>query len=284
MRSYSPFITITQAVHYGLWEGLQDDDDDSEPENTEDLPEFINGYKHILRYDPSFKAELQKLRGDTPALEKLVEVMESQAKEVRTTDSGNLKHDIVGYLPKRLFVDLVNPPIPKALSKANRGFNHPQIARMLCPRDRLDAFDSDPTMIDQLQAGSVSVTPGDWATFLYNEEDDYDTEDPAKGLFQGYLVVRVAKHIWTAPSSALKSKAGAGKSTRANNAKLHRMKRFTGRQIAYIVVQTWFALSSMESWDPDAENFSLKELFNLTVELFEDDPTSDWAVSTLAFF
>lgn len=131
--------------------------------NTEDLPEFINGYKHILRYDPSFKAELQKLRGDTPALEKLVEVvrllfilyayihltarikMESQAKEVRTTDSGNLKHDIVGYLPKRLFVDLVNPPIPKALSKANRGFNHPQIARMLCPRDHLDAFDSDPT-------------------------------------------------------------------------------------------------------------------------------------------
>lgn len=40
----------------------------------------------------------------------------------------------------------------------------------------------------------------------------------------------------------------------------------------------------MESWDPEAENFSLKELFNLTVELFEDDPTSDWAVSTLAFF
>ncbi|KZP17796.1 hypothetical protein FIBSPDRAFT_1046648 [Athelia psychrophila] len=139
-------------------------------------------------------------------------------------------------------------------------------------------------MIEQLQAGSVSVTPGDRATFLYNEEDDYDTEDPAKGLFRGYLVVRVAKHIWTAPSSASKSKAGAGKSTRANNAKLHRMKRFTGRQIAYIVVQTWFALSSMESWDPDAENFSLKELFNLTVELFEDDPTSDWAVSTLAFF
>lgn len=80
------------------------------------------------------------------------------------------------------------------------------------------------------------------------------------------------------------------------------MTRFTGRNIAYAVVQvclaffaffnpaaltwaeTWFALSSMESWDPEAENFSLKELFNLTVELFEDDPTSDWAVSTLAFF
>lgn len=46
-------------------------------------------------------------------------------------------------------------------------------------------------MIDQLQAGSVSVTPGDWATFLYNEEDDYDAEDPAKGLFRGYVVVRV---------------------------------------------------------------------------------------------
>lgn len=40
----------------------------------------------------------------------------------------------------------------------------------------------------------------------------------------------------------------------------------------------------MESWDAEAESFSLKELFNLTVELFEDDPTSEWTVSTLAFF
>lgn len=69
--------------------------------------------------------------------------IESQASEVRTSDSGNLKHSIISYLPKNLLVDVVVPPIPKALSKANRGFNHPQIARMLCPRDQLEAFDSD---------------------------------------------------------------------------------------------------------------------------------------------
>lgn len=43
-------------------------------------------------------------------------------------------------------------------------------------------------------------------------------------------------------------------------------------------METWFALSSMESCDPKAESFSLKKLFKLTVELFEDHPKSKWAV------
>ncbi|KZP19906.1 hypothetical protein FIBSPDRAFT_954973 [Athelia psychrophila] len=211
--------------------------------------------------------------------------IDEKAKEVRTSDSGALKHSIVPLLPKNLTTDAVLPPIPpKSSSKANRGYNHPQIARMLCPRDRLVDFDSDASVIDQLQAGSIPVTPGDWATFLYNEEEEYDAENPAQGLFRGYLLIRVAKHIFTGPSSASKSKAGAGKSTRASNAKIHGMKRFTARTIAYVVVQTWFALSSMEAWDAEAEGFSLLELFNLTVEQFEDGPQSEWAVSTLAFF
>lgn len=69
--------------------------------------------------------------------------IEGQATEVRTSDTGNLKHGIIPLLPKNLLTDVVIPPIPKALSKANRGFNHSQIARMMCPRDHLEAFDSD---------------------------------------------------------------------------------------------------------------------------------------------
>lgn len=69
--------------------------------------------------------------------------MDAQAKEVRTGDTGTLKHGIVALLPKNLTTDVVMPPLPKSLSKANRGYNHPQIARMLCPRDHLADFDSD---------------------------------------------------------------------------------------------------------------------------------------------
>lgn len=47
-------------------------------------------------------------------------------------------------------------------------------------------------MVDKLQAGTIPVALGDWATFLYREEDDYDPEDPAQGLFRGHVVLRVS--------------------------------------------------------------------------------------------
>ena len=38
----------------------------------------------------------------------------------------------------------MDPPIPKSKMKSDRGFQHPVVARMLCPCDRLDNFESDP--------------------------------------------------------------------------------------------------------------------------------------------
>jgi hypothetical protein len=40
--------------------------------------------------------------------------------------------------------DTLTPPIPKSKMKSDRGFNHPVIARMLCPRAVLNEFDEDP--------------------------------------------------------------------------------------------------------------------------------------------
>jgi hypothetical protein len=37
----------------------------------------------------------------------------------------------------------LTPPIPKSKMKSDRGFNHPVIAYMLCPRARLEEFDED---------------------------------------------------------------------------------------------------------------------------------------------
>ena len=40
--------------------------------------------------------------------------------------------------------DTLTPPIPKSKMKSDHGFNHPVIARMLCPRAVLNEFDEDP--------------------------------------------------------------------------------------------------------------------------------------------
>jgi hypothetical protein len=38
--------------------------------------------------------------------------------------------------------------------------------------------------------GRIKIRPGDWATFLY-ADDVYDTDEPDKGLFRGYYLLRV---------------------------------------------------------------------------------------------
>jgi hypothetical protein len=81
------------------------------------------------------------------------------------------------------------------------------------------------------------------------------------------------------------------------------MTKFTGRHIAYAAVQVFrllsliyclltpladnkaiFLLGTSETWSADDEGFNLSEFFNLVVELFEEYPSSEWVVSTLAWF
>ena len=64
----------------------------------------------------------------------------------RLMDLGSIKHACLTYVPS----DMENralalvPVVPKIKDKSMRGFNHPQIARLLCPCKKLDDFDLDP--------------------------------------------------------------------------------------------------------------------------------------------
>jgi len=96
------------------------------------------------------------------------------------------------------------PVIPKSRSKADRGFNHPVLAEMLCPATKLDRLENDPeyislffgchliifafSYIKQLRLGNVSDE--DWPAFCY-EDHQCDPEDLEKGLFRGLYLLRV---------------------------------------------------------------------------------------------
>lgn len=62
--------------------------------------------------------------------------------EQRSTDLGAIKHAGLAYLMANQ--ETLNPPISKKEVKSDRGFNHPQLAWMLCPRKKLVSFDEDP--------------------------------------------------------------------------------------------------------------------------------------------
>ena len=62
--------------------------------------------------------------------------------EQQSTDLGAVKHAGLSYLMPNH--EALEPPIGKKVDKSDRGFNHVQLARMLCPHKKLIAFDKDP--------------------------------------------------------------------------------------------------------------------------------------------
>jgi hypothetical protein len=66
--------------------------------------------------------------------------------EGRSADLSSVKHKGLQYIGLNMYskADALDPPIPEIEDKSMRGLNHPQLARLLCPRKKLDWFDEDP--------------------------------------------------------------------------------------------------------------------------------------------
>ena len=87
--------------------------------------------------------------------------------------------------------------------------------------------------MDRVEDGTVQITDEDFPSFLYDTETAYDEENKDIGLFRGFLLVRVYRHIFTGPSSAMNPTAKVNKS----KARKFRLTEVTGRTIAYACVQ-----------------------------------------------
>jgi hypothetical protein len=87
--------------------------------------------------------------------------------------------------------------------------------------------------MDRVGDGSIKITDEDLPSFLYENGTAYDRENEDVGLFRGFLLVRVYRHIFTGPSSALNPTAKVNKS----KARKFKLTEVTGRTIAYASVQ-----------------------------------------------
>ena len=87
--------------------------------------------------------------------------------------------------------------------------------------------------MDHIEDEKVQITDEEFPSFLYEIETAYDGENEDIGLFRGFLLVRVYRHIFTGPSSAMNPTAKVNKS----KARKFRLTEVTGRTIAYACVQ-----------------------------------------------
>lgn len=72
--------------------------------------------------------------------------MSNAMSEARTELTGTIKWAIGDYIPFKPMDTPLTPPLLKigTTSKADRGFRHPTIGRLMCPLKYLEEFDKDP--------------------------------------------------------------------------------------------------------------------------------------------
>jgi hypothetical protein len=87
--------------------------------------------------------------------------------------------------------------------------------------------------MDRVEDGLILITDEDFPSFLYESDWIYDEENEDSGLFRGFLLVRVYRHIFTGPLSAVNPKMKSNKF----KAKKFKLTMVTGRTIAYACVQ-----------------------------------------------
>ncbi|KAG8216604.1 hypothetical protein J3R82DRAFT_6790 [Butyriboletus roseoflavus] len=142
----------------------------------------INFFHTILSHSQGLEDELKTI--DASGLRNICSWITTGMSEQRSTNLGSVKHAGLTYvLPNH---EVLEPPMQKREDKSGRGFNHPQITQMLCPRKKLISFDKDPdTMIGALQEGLIKMTASNWPTCFY-EDGINDPENKAKVLYPSF--------------------------------------------------------------------------------------------------
>ncbi|KAI5990727.1 hypothetical protein EDD15DRAFT_2129364, partial [Pisolithus albus] len=192
-----------------------------------DIERYLDIYNRMLCYVPWLEDELKIM--DAPEFDKVVNKLTKGMSEQRSMDLGSVKHAGLTYIPLNMNeTSALIPPLLKSEDKSDRGFSHPQIARLLCPRKKLHFT------MTALQTGAIPVTTYNWPTFFY-EDGVYDSENRQLGLFRGHIAWRFYVHLFIGPSAAAKGTVTSNASKKAKN-RAWGLMEVTPHIIAYVHV------------------------------------------------
>ncbi|THG93296.1 hypothetical protein EW026_g7907 [Hermanssonia centrifuga] len=196
----------------------------------------------------------------------------------RLDDLGQLKKEVLGFIPKR---EGIASLALNNQNKSSHGWAHVTTARLLCPCNRLDEFDSNPKKFCRdVENGVIMIMADDLPCFLY-PKDKYNPNNVEEGLLRGEYLRSVFCFIYTGPRTA--TKEAPGPSSGPGKAKLYNMTRVTPQSIAYAAVVGRFSICGQDKWALEDGSYKLEDLFNTIVELF-DDPNDPWCIETLEWW
>ncbi|GLB41608.1 hypothetical protein LshimejAT787_1002080 [Lyophyllum shimeji] len=237
-----------------------------------------------------FRTHISELEHHGEDLEALAKLMSESAARARSDDIGSLRDAGLAYVELDTKLD---PSIPPRSQKSeHRGFRNLTTARLLCPVRVLAEFKANSAQtIEKLHDGRIQVTGDDLPSFLY-PDGQYDPEDLDKGLMRGPLVVRIWRHLFTSPSSAVipLGQQRAVK-TKGCQATMNGLTTPTPATIAYAALQTYWMLCPLDDWRLDDGVFDKQEFFRNVVNIFSmgqwedvDSENNEWAEETLRWW
>ncbi|KAF8130925.1 hypothetical protein K438DRAFT_2032079, partial [Mycena galopus ATCC 62051] len=304
VRAVNPFLDIGLVLLYGS-EARWGPAVDEAASNANSQPDSARQEQliHVKAFDKMLSISLGSLEvlGEFHKVDahwkRLIALFRKQSSTARQNDTSGLKHKLSYVLhdPSQPLL----PKIPDSSSKSDRGINHPMLRDAIIPwplriqineKEVADDEAAQPVATAAATAALKALMRGktiDKKPALTAKQDSYpscfyaegafDPDDPEKGLFRSQFILRVLRHIWTAPSSALH---GAKKVPRMCNARTHGQMKVTPEMLGYACVQARTLISTSD-WTHKDGKYNYEKLFANVVDLFEVDETDVWAVETL---
>ncbi|KAJ7760883.1 hypothetical protein DFH07DRAFT_957414 [Mycena maculata] len=259
---------------------------------------YIEAFNSMLAISPDSAEILRELYKNDDQWARILAKFRDAAAGARQGDTNGLKHKLK-YLPSDSTMPIV-PAIQDSESKSDRGINHPMLRDAIIPwslrlvinapaptETETEEDAEEPEAVRALNAllftgkllnGKPALTAGRFPSCFYGD-GQYDPLAPEVGLLRSLFLLRVLRHIWTTPSSAMD---GATKLKQISNARAHGQLIITPPMIAYGCCQARTMLSTSE-WKRKDGKYNYERLFDAVVELFKN-PAGAWTIETLAWY
>ncbi|KAF9226857.1 hypothetical protein BS17DRAFT_765006 [Gyrodon lividus] len=167
-------------------------------------------YYKILQIVPSLKSTIDEPATSAEPRDICLK-MNVMIRATHSSDAARLKPHIPQYAAPNPFKAVLDPP------------NY-----------ALQRFDENPMQeIEDLASGTIPMEAKDYPALFWSRSmpgSDYNADNMLDGLFKSYFLIRVGRHIFMGPSSAL-----GGDSCNA----MHNMSIVEVEHIAYICVQSF---------------------------------------------
>ncbi|EIW75731.1 hypothetical protein CONPUDRAFT_159164 [Coniophora puteana RWD-64-598 SS2] len=287
VRSGGLFLDFDSCLQIGVYRALEDLEDTALRRLTTTAS---NDYDGMKDHEVIFCDRLwQWIEDHCPYLQDLIR-SPSKFKELRGrigkitekmgvhrgNDIKNCKQHIGSIAAVNSSAGL-DPPITHLSQRAELGFSHKDLARLLVPVAHFKTFmEDEETVRLQIKNGNAPfvVRSSLLPSFMYRGKhlcgDQFDPDRPWKGLCDGFLLARFLKMLFINPKASLAANASTFVKPRSN-CLLMESPKVTREHVAYAMIILRFVMCSASQWPMNDGDYSFKRAHSYFVAWLNDE-------------